>query len=259
MLPYIINQLLVRPREVKLREFIASRGSPLSSFRDLDMVMQECAYAICLRKLPAAYVVNLRGQPNAFTFGSDDDPVIVIDRRLIGSMGINELRAMLGHEMGHVKNGHMLYHTLAETLAGAVELSASIAGFGAVSMPLRFALLSWRRESEFSADRAALVAAGSPIHVVSMFARLGGISGILIQENASLLSRIAELSHTHPNLYDRSKAVLEFSTSDKYKDMTKKATDRKESRLAFSPTCRFCASAKCVGGEFCPECGRSQI
>ena len=174
ILPHIVNQLLVKPRERKLREVISSQGTPMAYLHNLEALIQECAYAISLETLPSVYAIAMIGSPNAFTFGSDDAPVIVVDRRLIDVMTTSELRALLGHEMGHIKSGHMLYHSLAQTLAEGVDVSASLMGFNVISIPMQLALLAWQRESELSADRAALVSSGSPVNVVSMFAKLIG-------------------------------------------------------------------------------------
>ncbi|HKM50495.1 MAG TPA: M48 family metallopeptidase [Candidatus Bathyarchaeia archaeon] len=259
ILPYIVNQLLVKPKDRKLRELISGQGIPLNHFRDLERVVQEVAYVICLETLPAIYVVTMTGAPNAFTFGTDDAPVIVVDRRLVEKMGVNELRALLGHEMGHIKSGHMLYHSLAQTLAGGIEMSASLMGFNMISMPMRLALLAWQRESEFSADRASLVASGASSHVVAMFATLVGMSGVSIEKNTSLLDNVTGLFQTHPNLSLRAAAVLKFSKSEEYDKIVKTMAHRRLLRLALSPTCRFCGSAKEIKVTFCPTCGKSQI
>ena len=221
--------------------------------------MQESAYAICLETLPDVYVVPMTGPPNSFTFGTDDAPVIVVDRRLIEVMTSSELQALFGHEMGHIKSGHMLYHSLAQMLAEGVGVSASLMGFNMISMPMQLALLAWQRESEFSADRAALVASGSSSHVVSMFARLADTSYVSIGENVSLLHGVAELFRTHPNLSERARAVFEFSKTTEYANISKKTNNRRMFRPAFSPSCRFCGCAKAIGAIFCPMCGKSQI
>ncbi len=259
ILPYIVNQLLVKPKDRKLRALISSQGIPLNHFRDLEGVIQEVAYAVCLERLPAIYVITMTSAPNAFTFGTDDAPVIVLDRRLVESMGVNELRALLGHEMGHIRSGHMLYHSLAQTLAGGIEMSASLMGFNMISMPMRLALLAWQRESEFSADRTSLVASGASSHVVDMFGTLVGISGVSTEKNTSLLDNVTELFQTHPNLSLRANAVLKFSKSEEYDRIVKKTAHRRLLRLALSPTCRFCGSTKEIKATFCPTCEKSQI
>jgi Zn-dependent protease with chaperone function len=258
ILPYIVSQLLVKSRERKLRELITSEGVPFSRFHKLEALGQEVAYAICLETLPAIYVVTMARKPNAFTFGSDEAPIIVADRRIVEALETNELRALLGHEMGHIKSGHMLYHSLAQTLAGGIEASASLMGFNMISMPMRLALLAWQRESEFSADRAALVASGSYFDLVSLFAKLAGKDNFSLEEGTSFVDNVAELFQTHPNLSERARAVFEFSKSEEYARIVKKTVDRRFLRLA-SWSCRWCAAAKSIQATFCPVCGKSQI
>ena len=259
ILPHLVDQFLLKPRERKLRELLSTQGTPLSASHNLEGVLHESAYAICLETLPAVYAITMTGPPNAFTFGSKEAPVIVVDRRLMEIMGASELRALLGHEMGHIKSGHMLYYSLAQTFAEGVEVSASLIGLSMISMPMQVALLAWARESEFSADRAALIASGNPSHVVSMFARLAGTSFVPMGEHTSLVDEVAGFFRTHPNLSERSRAVFEFSKTEQYVSIVNNIAYRRMFRLAFSPICRFCGSTKSIEETFCPTCDRSQV
>jgi Zn-dependent protease with chaperone function len=259
ILPHLVNQFLVKPRERKLRKTLSTQGTLLSASRNLEGVIQESAHAICLETLPSVYSITMTGPPNAFTFGSKEAPVIVVDKRLTDIMETGELRALLGHEMGHIKSGHMLYHSLAQILAEGVKASASFVGLNMISLPMQLALLAWARESEFSADRAGLMASGSPSHVISMFARLTGTSYVPTEQHASLYDDIARFFRTHPNLSERARAVFEFSKTEQYVSIVNKTAYRRMFRLAFTPTCRFCESTKPIEEVFCPTCGRSQI
>ena len=105
ILPHLLNQL-GKPGTRRQLEIISREGTPLDRFENLSAVLRECAYALCLERLPSAYVIGGTGPPNAFTFGDDDSPIIVIDGRLVEAMGAEELRCLLGHEMGHIKSRH---------------------------------------------------------------------------------------------------------------------------------------------------------
>jgi Zn-dependent protease with chaperone function len=94
ILPHLVNQFLVKPRDREQRRVLASRGVPLSHFEGLEALVQECAYALCIETLPTVYLINGPGPPNAFTFGGDDSPVMVMDSGLPGVMGADELRAL---------------------------------------------------------------------------------------------------------------------------------------------------------------------
>jgi hypothetical protein len=132
-------------------------------------------------------------------------------------------------------------------------------GFRLISMPMQLALLAWQRESEFSADRAALLASAEPSNVVSMFAKLKGVSYTSTQDTASVLDEVAKLFRTHPDLNERARAIFEFSKTPEYANAIKKINEQKMFRSAFSPTCRFCSSPKRIEATFCPTCGKSQI
>ena len=93
---------------------------------------------------------------NAGAYGIDA-PFIVVHSAAIELLDDDEIRVLLGHEMGHVISGHALYHTIAAILAmmslGALPMLAGIA-----VLPIRLAFLEWSRKSELSADRAGLLA-----------------------------------------------------------------------------------------------------
>jgi hypothetical protein len=124
---------------------------------------------------------------------------------------------------------------------------------------MRLALLAWQRESEFSADRAALIACGNPNFVASMFARLLHGREASISDGVLLFRDIAKIFQTHPNHLERVEAVFQFSTSKEYADIIEKIGRRRMFREAFTSRCRFCSATKSVEAVFCPECGRSQI
>ena len=68
-----------------------------------------------------------------------------------------ELRSVLGHELGHIMSGHPTYTTIAIILlyfgVSNLPFLAAVA-----ILPFQLALLEWYRKSEFSADRAGLLA-----------------------------------------------------------------------------------------------------
>lgn len=59
-------------------------------------------------------------QPNAVTIGVER-PMIVLHSSLVDLLTEDELRAVLGHELGHVKAGHVLYMTIAYALKNFFE------------------------------------------------------------------------------------------------------------------------------------------
>ncbi len=122
--------------------------------------------------------INTDPMPNAWSFG-ERKPTTVLTSGLIETLNDEELFAMLGHELGHIKCGHTLYRLLAENFAVSSNiLSGSIPILGAiVSVSLQVSLLTWYRRSELSADRAALLTAQSYKPVLSAIMKLAGSGG----------------------------------------------------------------------------------
>lgn len=96
--------------------------------------------------------------PNAFTYGHTK-PFITVTSGLVDMLSDEELFFVIGHEMGHIKAGHVLYGTMARNIAAVVALIGQ-ATFGIGSLlgqGLVIALYEWYRCAELTADRAALL------------------------------------------------------------------------------------------------------
>lgn len=98
---------------------------------------------------------------NAYTAGYDDNVLLVIYSGAVDLLSDEELSFVVGHELGHIKSGHCLYHYIASILSKA---AASIPGGEAIIAPIAVTLKYWDRMSEFTADRAGLLAC-QDIHV----------------------------------------------------------------------------------------------
>ena len=92
---------------------------------------------------------------NAMAVGFDK-PFVVVHSGLFEVLDEEELRSVLGHELGHIMSGHPTYTTIAIILLyfGVSNLPFLAA---AALLPFQLALLEWSRKSEFSSDRAGLL------------------------------------------------------------------------------------------------------
>lgn len=109
---------------------------------------------------------------NAGAYGMDE-PFIVVNSGTINLLDDEEMRVLLGHELGHVMSGHVLYHTILVLLFN-ISLSALPFLAGLALMPIKLALLEWYRKSELSSDRAGLLASQDPLISMRMFLKLAG-------------------------------------------------------------------------------------
>jgi hypothetical protein len=90
---------------------------------------------------------------SAHTFGTDDEPTILLHASLADGLGDAELRHALGAELGRVQNGHVLYAT---ALYYLVRREATFLRW--IVRPAVLALASWSRRAQVTADRAGLLA-----------------------------------------------------------------------------------------------------
>jgi Zn-dependent protease with chaperone function len=103
-----------------------------------------------------------------------DKPFIVINSGTVSLMSPEELQFILGHELGHVISGHVLYKTMLRLLLRMTTLAFAIPLGGAALYAITTALLEWDRKSELSADRAGLLAVQDPELALRVNMKLAG-------------------------------------------------------------------------------------
>ncbi|SNY83006.1 Zn-dependent protease with chaperone function [Nocardia amikacinitolerans] len=124
-------------------------------FRTLHDLRTDCVEILDARTTPEMFVLQ-SPHVNAFTIGMDR-PFIVLTTALIDLMDTEELRFVVGHELGHALSGHAVYRTM---LMHLLRLSASVGWMPVGGWALRAivaALMEWSRKSELSGDRAGLL------------------------------------------------------------------------------------------------------
>lgn len=124
-------------------------------------------------EVPELYM-ELDVTPNAYTFG-DNKPFIVVTSGLIDNMPKELITTVLAHECGHIACHHTLYHTMGTMIINGTLMALDSFVFGKlISIPLQVAFFYWMRCSEFSADRAAVLADGSPEKMIELSMRFAG-------------------------------------------------------------------------------------
>ncbi|HEU4347320.1 MAG TPA: M48 family metallopeptidase [Actinoplanes sp.] len=150
----------------------------------------EAASTLDVTELPEVYVTQnpiINGQAIGMS-----RPFIVITTGAVERLDDDELRAMLGHEVGHVLSGHSVYKTILMILTrwaanlswlpvGAIALRAIIA-----------AMFEWWRKAELSADRAGLLAAQDPGASLRLLMKLAGGGDLSQIDTAAFLEQAAE-------------------------------------------------------------------
>jgi Zn-dependent protease with chaperone function len=110
---------------------------------------------------PANYPVFVAQTPivNAGAYGMEQ-PFILLNSGAVGLLDDEELSFVLGHELGHIMSGHVLYTTMMVILYQLAERGFPIVGLAARAVLL--ALMEWYRKAELSADRAGALSIQKP-------------------------------------------------------------------------------------------------
>ena len=81
---------------------------------------------------PRIYMIPSEA-PNAFATGRNPEhAVVAVTQGIVRLLNPEELKGVLAHELGHVKNRDILIGSIAATLAGVVMMLASMARFAAI-------------------------------------------------------------------------------------------------------------------------------
>jgi Zn-dependent protease with chaperone function len=163
---------LFNERSLRL-QFLAS-GVRVSErqFPQINDMVRDGAYVLDLPQIPEVFVTQTP-IVNAMALGSDQ-PFIVINTGLVDLLDAEELRTVVGHELGHVLSGHAVYRTMMFHL---INLAARIAWMPLGYIGLRgiiWALEEWYRKAELSCDRAGLLASQDPAAAKRVLMKLAG-------------------------------------------------------------------------------------
>jgi Zn-dependent protease with chaperone function len=110
---------------------------------------------------------------NAMTIGMDR-PVIVLTTGLVELLDEEELRFVIGHELGHAFSGHAVYRTMLLWLLNLTGAASALPGGVLGLQALITALLEWFRKAEISCDRAGLLVSQDVEAAVRTHMKLAG-------------------------------------------------------------------------------------
>lgn len=213
---------------------------------------------------------------NAWTFGAER-PFIVMHSQLVDLLDDDELLGVLGHELGHVKAGHVLYRSLAYFL---LDLMSKLIGPfpQLISMAIMVSLADWARKAELTADRAELLVLQDVDTCIRLHMKLAGgskrvyeqtdINEFLRQGGAyedfdySSLNKIYKLLYelrlSHPLPIYRAKEIKTWSEGGQYKEILqgRYPTEDKSAESGLRE-CQHCGAKLSPSFFFCPDCGKS--
>src|SRR5215472_12840288 len=147
---------LINERALRLTYLAGAVKVSERQFPHIYALVRDGSYILDLPDVPECYVMQ---SPicNAMAIGRDR-PFVVITTGLVNLNDEEELRFVVGHELGHILSGHAVYRTMLLIL---IQLAQRIAWMPIGYLGLRgiiWGLEEWFRKSELSCDRAGLLA-----------------------------------------------------------------------------------------------------
>ena len=136
--------------------------------------LTEACRALDIRKMPEFYISDMG--LNAYTTGSTNT-ILVLGSACLSLLTHDELMFILGHELGHIKSNHIMYHQFARILPMIGKTIGDLTPFGIgdiISSGLSVSIMEWYRKSEFTADRAGLLACQNPDAAFTVMTKLSG-------------------------------------------------------------------------------------
>jgi heat shock protein HtpX len=193
--------------------------------------------------MPKTYIVDMPA-PNAFATGRNEShSAVAISPMLMDMLSDSELKGVIAHEIGHIKNKDMLISTIAASLAGALSYLANMAYYSTMftgsdednrgnalgamvtifitPMVASILQLSISRSREYLADEAGAKFTRNPhaladaLHKIGSFSQMHKLRGSPVNEatahlfisNPFSMSGFSSLFSTHPPMQERIKRL----------------------------------------------------
>ncbi len=185
---------LINERQMRLIFLGSAVRVDERQFAQLHRLLADVGSVLDAGELPEMFVV---ADPtlNARTIGMAR-PIIVINSAVVDLFDEDELRFLIGHELGHALSGHAVYRTLLDRLLALTGVLASVPGGGIGLRVILAALMEWARKSELSADRAGLLATQDPAVATRVHMKLASGGDLDSLDVTSFLEQAAEYAET---------------------------------------------------------------
>lgn len=261
---FFLNWTYIKWHVIELQgsNFLVTR----ESCPELYELVHDVADTLDVRPLPRFYTqwgYNING----YTTGYKEDTLLVLNSGTVDLLEEDELRFVAGHEMGHVKSGHVIYHTMGELFNNAI---GQIPLVSSLTTPIYYALMYWIRMSEFTADRAGLLACQNIDAAVSAIIKMSGLpikyfekmdkASFIKQANEfknsfsgftdKAIKTITIASSSHPWTVLRAAELISWYDSDNYRQLV-------ETKISIE--CSVCRQQIPADSKKCPICGNEDL
>lgn len=181
-----------------------------SQFQEIHQIIIEIAEDLEMQA-PCSYV-TFDPYINAFVMGFFKPYTLVLSSSLIEAMSKDELRFVIGHELGHIKYGHSRFKSLIVPVDKNIPV-------------VTFIFNQWLRKAEYTSDRIGFLSAKNIEPSISallkitvgpaMYRKLNIIQVVHQIEKSydENVEKVSELFLTHPYVMNRVKQLVEFQAT----------------------------------------------
>jgi Zn-dependent protease with chaperone function len=241
------------------------------NFPEIHDKVREAAAVLDVPVAPEIYIAA-GGDINAFTAGVRK-PIIVLTSAAVDLLTDDELFFVVAHEVGHIKSGHVLYYQIAQfvPVLGEIVGAATLGISNLFSTGLEAALLNWKRTSEFTADRAGLLACQDVNVAIGAMMKIAGLplryhssantEDFIAQArefealDTDTLSWIAKglsiMGQSHPWTVMRANQFLTWIDAGEYEKVLNAPPEQPQLKRF----CSHCGASLTAAAVFCTGCG----
>ncbi|MFJ6616051.1 M48 family metallopeptidase [Kitasatospora sp. NPDC091335] len=250
---------LVSERAIRLMFLATAVKTSERQFPELHAMVRDASYVLDLERVPDLYV-SQDPTVNAYCIGIDT-PIIVITSGLVELLDEEELRSVIGHEVGHAMSGHAVYRTMLMILTNIATRIAWVPLGNLAITAIITALKEWFRKAELSSDRAGLLAGQDLQASMRALMKLAGGHNLAEMNVDAFLEQAEEyekagdlrdgvlkvlqlLPQTHPFAVVRVAQLKKWAESDEYRSILAGAYPRRSDDPDTSVTEQWKAAAE---------------
>ncbi len=245
-----------------------------SSLPEVYAMVEEACEVLFLPRTPDIYIEH-SDQFQGLVTGIDN-PILILSSSAIDNLSEAENRFLIGRLIGHIKSEHVLYYEIGFLLPVLSEILAGpTMGIGTLlTMGLQVALLHWSRMSEYTADRAGLLACQDVTAATTALAKIAGLpkahyDNFNVDDFVSQAREFEGYDDTNYNkvlkymnlmmaekswAIDRANQLYHWIDAGEYQQVLERKTDLNKVLLAMK-FCSNCGNKLVAEAKFCTNCG----
>ncbi|MEB3272482.1 MAG: M48 family metalloprotease [Prochlorothrix sp.] len=146
------------------------------NFPTIYSAFETACETLAVDPVPALYLIHGEGYIRTLTIGVNE-PIVIVNVDAIERLTEQEWLYVLGHELGHIKSSHLLYHQTAIVLPvlGKFIASSTLGLGGIATNGIELALYQWMMMAKLTCDRAGLLACQDTTVATRALIKLAGL------------------------------------------------------------------------------------